>query len=57
MVNQLSVLQKIWYLGVYYLTMQNNLHHKGDGSIFANMDEVELSLFTWIRSKSMQMLE
>ncbi len=29
-------------LGVYYLTKQDNLKHKGMGQIFANMDEVEL---------------
>ena len=29
-------------LGVYYLTMQNDLPHKGDGHIFSTMDEAEL---------------
>jgi len=31
-------------LGVYYLTKQDDLKHKGMGRIFANMDEVELAL-------------
>ncbi len=30
-------------LGVYYLTKQDDLKHKGMGRIFANMDEVELA--------------
>jgi DNA-directed RNA polymerase subunit beta' len=30
-------------LGVYYLTMTENRPHKGDGSIFADIDEVELA--------------
>ncbi len=30
-------------LGVYYLTKADNLKHKGDGHIFADMDEVELA--------------
>ncbi len=30
-------------LGVYYLTKSDTLNHKGDGHIFANMDEVELA--------------
>ena len=30
-------------LGVYYLTNYDNLQHKGDGRIFANMDEAELA--------------
>jgi len=30
-------------LGVYYLTMEQNSAHKGDGRIFADMDEVELA--------------
>jgi DNA-directed RNA polymerase subunit beta' len=30
-------------LGVYYLTKADNLKHKGDGRIFANMDEAELA--------------
>lgn len=30
-------------LGVYYLTMKNDLQHKGDGRIFATMDEAELA--------------
>ena len=30
-------------LGVYYLTISDDLKHKGDGRIFANMDEVELA--------------
>jgi DNA-directed RNA polymerase subunit beta' len=30
-------------LGVYYLTVSNDLKHKGDGRIFANIDEVELA--------------
>ena len=30
-------------LGVYYLTISNELKHKGDGRIFADMDEVELA--------------
>ncbi len=30
-------------LGVYYLTMKNDLPHKGDGRIFATMDEAELA--------------
>ncbi|MEA4908939.1 MAG: DNA-directed RNA polymerase subunit beta' [Chloroflexi bacterium] len=29
-------------LGVYYLTMMDNLQHKGDGRIFADMNEVEM---------------
>ena len=29
-------------LGVYYLTMKNDLPHKGDGHIFSTMDEAEL---------------
>ena len=29
-------------LGVYYLTVDDNRPHKGDGKIFADMDEVEL---------------
>ncbi|MCS6994772.1 MAG: DNA-directed RNA polymerase subunit beta' [Anaerolineales bacterium] len=30
-------------LGVYYLTMTDNHSHKGDGRVFADMDEVELA--------------
>ncbi len=30
-------------LGVYYLTMKNDLPHKGDGRIFGEMDEAELA--------------
>ncbi len=30
-------------LGVYYLTMKNDLKHKGDGRIFATMDEADLA--------------
>ncbi len=30
-------------LGVYYLTVEDNRPHKGDGRIFADMDEVELA--------------
>lgn len=30
-------------LGVYYLTKSDALQHKGDGRVFANMDEVELA--------------
>jgi len=30
-------------LGVYYLTNFDNLEHKGDGRIFANMDEAEMA--------------
>ncbi|MEJ5223567.1 MAG: DNA-directed RNA polymerase subunit beta' [Anaerolineales bacterium] len=30
-------------LGVYYLTMEHNRPHKGDGRIFADMDEVVLA--------------
>ena len=30
-------------LGIYYLTLKDNLPHKGDGRIFADMDEVELA--------------
>ncbi len=30
-------------LGVYYLTTKNNLKHKGDGRVFANMDEAEIA--------------
>jgi len=30
-------------LGVYYLTMDKNFPHKGDGRIFGNMDEVEMA--------------
>ncbi|PWH16130.1 MAG: DNA-directed RNA polymerase subunit beta' [Anaerolineae bacterium] len=30
-------------LGVYYLTMTDNRPHKGDGRLFADMDEVELA--------------
>ena len=30
-------------LGVYYLTMEHTAAHKGDGRIFADMDEVELA--------------
>jgi len=30
-------------LGVYYLTKDDNLDHKGEGRIFADMDEVELA--------------
>ena len=30
-------------LGVYYMTMDDNRPHKGDGRIFADMDEVELA--------------
>ncbi|MCX6054941.1 MAG: DNA-directed RNA polymerase subunit beta' [Chloroflexi bacterium] len=30
-------------LGVYYLTMEDNRPHKGDGRYFADMDEVELA--------------
>jgi DNA-directed RNA polymerase subunit beta' len=30
-------------LGVYYLTKDDNLLHKGDGHSFSNMDEVELA--------------
>ncbi len=29
-------------LGVYYLTMKNDLPHKGEGHVFATMDEAEL---------------
>ncbi|RME90939.1 MAG: DNA-directed RNA polymerase subunit beta', partial [Anaerolineae bacterium] len=30
-------------LGIYYLTMDHNVPHPGDGRIFADMDEVELA--------------
>ena len=30
-------------LGVYYLTMKNNLPHKGEGRLFATMDEADLA--------------
>jgi DNA-directed RNA polymerase subunit beta' len=30
-------------LGVFYLTMEQARAHKGDGRIFADMDEVELA--------------
>ena len=30
-------------LGVYYLTIWSKRPHKGDGRIFADMDEVELA--------------
>ena len=30
-------------LGVYYLTMMDNLEHAGKGSVFANLDELELA--------------
>jgi len=30
-------------LGVYYLTMEDNKTHKGDGRVFADFDEVELA--------------
>jgi len=30
-------------LGVYYLTKDDELPHKGDGRVFANMDEVEMA--------------
>jgi len=30
-------------LGVYYLTMEHQAKHKGDGRAFADMDEVELA--------------
>ena len=30
-------------LGVYYLTMMNDRPHKGEGRVFADMDEVELA--------------
>ncbi len=30
-------------LGIYYLTVQDQLPHKGDGRIFSGMDEVELA--------------
>lgn len=30
-------------LGIYYLTVSDNRPHKGDGRIFADMDEVELA--------------
>ncbi|WP_299024607.1 DNA-directed RNA polymerase subunit beta' [uncultured Thermanaerothrix sp.] len=30
-------------LGVYYLTMQDNKMHQGDGRVFADIDEVELA--------------
>jgi DNA-directed RNA polymerase subunit beta' len=30
-------------LGVYYLTLYDNLKHKGDGRMFSDMDEVELA--------------
>jgi DNA-directed RNA polymerase subunit beta' len=30
-------------LGVYYLTMEDNRPHKGDGRVFADIDEVELA--------------
>ena len=30
-------------LGIYYLTLTNDRPHKGDGRIFADMDEVELA--------------
>ncbi len=30
-------------LGVYYLTMEDNRAHKGDGRVFADIDEVELA--------------
>jgi len=30
-------------LGVYYLTLKNDLKHKGDGRIFATMDEADLA--------------
>ena len=30
-------------LGVYYLTMEDNRPHKGDGRAFADIDEVDLA--------------
>jgi len=30
-------------LGIYYLTVQDDRKHKGDGRVFADMDEVELA--------------
>jgi len=30
-------------LGVYYLTVKDNVEHKGDGRVFADMDEAELA--------------
>jgi DNA-directed RNA polymerase subunit beta' len=30
-------------LGVYYLTMEDNKSHRGDGRVFADLDEVELA--------------
>ncbi len=30
-------------LGVYYLTMKDNLEHQGDGRVFASIDEVNLA--------------
>jgi len=30
-------------LGVYYLTMKNNLPHKGEGRLFATLDEADLA--------------
>jgi len=30
-------------LGVYYLTMRNDLPHSGDGRVFADIDEVEMA--------------
>ncbi|MCE1253381.1 MAG: DNA-directed RNA polymerase subunit beta' [Anaerolineae bacterium] len=30
-------------LGVYYLTLKNNLEHKGEGRVFGDADEVELA--------------
>jgi DNA-directed RNA polymerase subunit beta' len=30
-------------LGVYYLTLQNNLQHLGDGRVFATIDEADLA--------------
>jgi DNA-directed RNA polymerase subunit beta' len=30
-------------LGVYYLTLTNNLTHQGDGRVFADFDEVEMA--------------
>jgi DNA-directed RNA polymerase subunit beta' len=59
-------------LGVYYLTMEDNRPHKGDGRVFADMDEVELAyqlgqvelhadvtvrLRTWFNTKNERLAE
>jgi DNA-directed RNA polymerase subunit beta' len=59
-------------LGVYYLTMEDNRPHKGDGRYFADMDEVELAyelgqvelhtdvnvrLFSWFNEKHERLSE